>query len=68
MQNVLDLNEYGVTQMQNAEMVQTEGGIVPLLVCGALLLLAGCVAPREVGTSTDKMDSTRNANQKKREE
>jgi hypothetical protein len=26
MQNVLDLNEYGVAQMQNAEMVQTDGG------------------------------------------
>jgi hypothetical protein len=68
MQNVLDLNEYGVAQLQNAEMIQTEGGIVPLLVFGGLLLLTGCATLKEVGTSTDKMDSTRNANQKKREE
>jgi hypothetical protein len=37
MQNVLDLNEYGVAQMQNAEMESTKGGLWPLAV-GAFIL------------------------------
>jgi hypothetical protein len=28
MQNVLDLNEYGVVEMRHAEVAQTEGGLI----------------------------------------
>ena len=42
----LELNAYGVEEMSRQEMVETDGGIVPLLaipvVVGAALLLSSC--------------------------
>ena len=61
MTNSLNLNEYGVAELNQREMVETEGGIVPLLIAGLVVIATSCVATREVGTSTEKMieaDST----------
>ncbi len=33
------------TEMSHNEMVQTNGGVLPLLALGALLLLSGCSDP-----------------------
>ncbi|MDR2475285.1 MAG: class IIb bacteriocin, lactobin A/cerein 7B family [Bacteroidales bacterium] len=47
----LDLNAYGVSEMNAAEMRQTDGGIFPLVICGVVItakaaawIAGGCVA------------------------
>ena len=49
-----------LTELSNDELLEVDGGIVPLLIIGAALLLGGCATTREVAkiTNTDSCDST----------
>ncbi len=38
----LALENYGTSELSFDEMQETDGGIIPLLIAGACLLLAGC--------------------------
>lgn len=61
----LDLNNYGVQEMNATEMRDVDGGIFPLIVIAAACLLTSCTFVvgdnNTVGTSV-KADSTANGN------
>ena len=38
----MDLTEYKVELLSDSELLETDGGFLPLLLIGAALLLAGC--------------------------
>jgi len=40
----LEINQYGVNTLENDELLETEGGIIPLLIIGAILLVGGCTS------------------------
>lgn len=43
-----DLKEFGVQELNSKELKETDGGILPLLVAGALVLIAGgCATKKE---------------------
>ncbi|AEI50393.1 hypothetical protein [Runella slithyformis] len=65
----LELENYGVCEISNAEMKETDGGLVWFLVAGACLLLASCQsgngnvmqvggASNKAHTSADSSSST----------
>lgn len=44
----LELESFGVYSLNQKDLVETEGGIIPLLLIGAALLLGGCATTRKV--------------------
>lgn len=45
----MDLNKFGVAEMDKNEMAKVDGGILGwIIVGGALLLLNGCAAPKQM--------------------
>ena len=44
----LELERLGVYSLNQKELVETEGGLIPLLIIGVALLLGGCVTTRKV--------------------
>jgi len=43
----MDLNQYGLTELDAVEMKEVEGGIIPLLLIAGLILLSGCKLSEE---------------------
>ncbi len=40
--NIIDFDDLGITPLSESEMIETDGGFLPLLIVGAALLLASC--------------------------
>ncbi|HPZ87538.1 MAG TPA: hypothetical protein PLQ32_05520 [Flavihumibacter sp.] len=40
----LEISHYGVAMLEDDEILETEGGIIPLLIIGAILLVGGCTS------------------------
>ena len=65
MKNELVLDNYGVQELQAVEKQEIDGGILPLIVIGVGLLMAGCVQQNsntgdhstQTNTMTTKTDS-----------
>lgn len=67
----LELNAYGVSEMSRQEMVETDGGLIPLLIVAAVLVVTACSCNNTViinngndnqTTTTNKIDSVSTAN------
>lgn len=64
--NALRLNDYGVSEINQNEMLEIDGGFLPLIIVGVALLVAGCntTAPSSIGgampmkSDTTSRDST----------
>ncbi|MEN8122814.1 MAG: class IIb bacteriocin, lactobin A/cerein 7B family [Bacteroidota bacterium] len=44
----LDLEQMGVQEMNAVELKETDGGLIPLLIIGGMLLLSGCAVYKEI--------------------
>ena len=63
----LDLNNYGVQEMNAVEMEKMDGGVIPLVIIGVALLLSSCTVNVVTGNNnsintTNDVDSTGNGN------
>ncbi len=62
----LELNGLGVQEMNATEMREVDGGLVPLIIFAAAVLLSSCgnivIGNNNTVNSTNKVDSTGNGN------
>lgn len=61
----LDLNGLGVQEMNATEMREVDGGIIPLIIAAAAVLLSSCIqinVNSDNNTMTNKADSVANGN------
>lgn len=57
----LDINAYGVQEMNHQEMVETEGGFLPLVVAAVVALAGTVVVGCNNSISTDSQESYENS-------
>lgn len=57
--NNIELSSYGLCELNKEEANETNGGIVPLIIIGAALVLTSCATTRHVaGPPMHESDST----------